>query len=342
MAPQRSQFPSRILPILRPLLGGGLIGALPPPRERGDWPDADANRRPAAAERARRLARCGCQSTRGEKLSRVSVFTVRAVAEAGAGTGAALLCPRGRGSEAPASGGDRDPREWARAAPGSGGVRGDRRGGAWPGSRGPLRGHCDTAERVVALWGFLNRPVTRAEGRAGRPGREGFLRDIHRLSPPQASRMRMIESMDSAVSRPSEELWAEICSCLPRPEQMDPGDAFTDSFVAPCAPGSGSGGSAPANPKPWAPLSDSEVYLASLGEWRGFHLHIPRGAWWQPWPRVCASGDGAPGSARKDALRLINRASDSFIASVSVETRSVVVASLPVPHKGTFYQVQTK
>ncbi|KAK2520485.1 hypothetical protein Q9966_013412 [Columba livia] len=79
-----------------------------------------------------------------------------------------------------------------------------------------------------------------------------------------ASRMRMIESMDSAVSRPSEELWAEICSCLPRPEQMDPGDAFTDSFVAPCAPGSGSGGSAPANPKPWAPLSDSEVYLASL------------------------------------------------------------------------------
>ncbi|PKK19565.1 hypothetical protein A306_00012025, partial [Columba livia] len=119
-------------------------------------------------------------------------------------------------------------------------------------------------ERVVALWGFLNRPVTRAEGRAGRPGREGFLRDIHRLSPPQASRMRMIESMDSAVSRPSEELWAEICSCLPRPEQMDPGDAFTDSFVAPCAPGSGSGGSAPANPKPWAPLSDSEVYLASL------------------------------------------------------------------------------
>ncbi|XP_064921747.1 coiled-coil domain-containing protein 32 isoform X1 [Columba livia] len=76
--------------------------------------------------------------------------------------------------------------------------------------------------------------------------------------------MRMIESMDSAVSRPSEELWAEICSCLPRPEQMDPGDAFTDSFVAPCAPGSGSGGSAPANPKPWAPLSDSEVYLASL------------------------------------------------------------------------------
>lgn len=84
----------------------------------------------------------------------------------------------------------------------------------------------------------------------------------------------MMESMDSAVARPGEELWAEICSCLPRPERTDPGDAFSDSFVAPSAPGSGSAGSSPVNLKPWAPLSDSEVYLASLGEWRGSRLHI--------------------------------------------------------------------
>lgn len=61
------------------------------------------------------------------------------------------MCP-GRGSGAPASGGDSGSREGARAAPGSGGVCGDRGGGAWPGSRGPLRGPCDTPERIVALW----------------------------------------------------------------------------------------------------------------------------------------------------------------------------------------------
>ncbi|KFO91578.1 Uncharacterized protein C15orf57, partial [Buceros rhinoceros silvestris] len=80
--------------------------------------------------------------------------------------------------------------------------------------------------------------------------------------------MRMIESVDSVVTRSSEDLWAEICACLPHPEQKDAGDAFTDSFVDSCADGasrcSGSDGSSQTNLKPWAPLNDSEVYLASL------------------------------------------------------------------------------
>ncbi|NXO49074.1 CCD32 protein, partial [Aramus guarauna] len=80
--------------------------------------------------------------------------------------------------------------------------------------------------------------------------------------------MRMIESVDSAVTRSSEDLWAEICSCLPHPDQKDASDAFTDSFTDSCAEGggqrSGSEGSAQSGLRPWAPLSDSEVYLASL------------------------------------------------------------------------------
>ncbi|XP_068050648.1 coiled-coil domain-containing protein 32 isoform X2 [Anomalospiza imberbis] len=76
--------------------------------------------------------------------------------------------------------------------------------------------------------------------------------------------MRMIESVDSVVTRSSEDLWAEICSCLPHAEHKDAGDAFTDSFVDSYAEGSGSGGSSQPTLKPWAPLNDSEVYLASL------------------------------------------------------------------------------
>ncbi|KFV59781.1 Uncharacterized protein C15orf57, partial [Gavia stellata] len=80
--------------------------------------------------------------------------------------------------------------------------------------------------------------------------------------------MRMIESVDSVVTRSSEDLWAEICSCLPHPDQKDASDAFTDSFMDSYADGlsqgSGSDGSSQTNLKPWAPLNDSEVYLASL------------------------------------------------------------------------------
>uniref|UniRef100_A0A672TMM3 Coiled-coil domain containing 32 n=1 Tax=Strigops habroptila TaxID=2489341 RepID=A0A672TMM3_STRHB len=80
--------------------------------------------------------------------------------------------------------------------------------------------------------------------------------------------MRMIESVDSVVARSGEDLWAEICSCLPHPEQKDASDAFTDSFMDSYtnggSQGSGSDGSSQTNPRPWAPLHDSEVYLASL------------------------------------------------------------------------------
>ncbi|XP_054027545.1 coiled-coil domain-containing protein 32 [Dryobates pubescens] len=80
--------------------------------------------------------------------------------------------------------------------------------------------------------------------------------------------MRMIESVDSVGSRSSEDLWAEICSCLPHPDQKDASAAFTDSFLDSCADGgsqgNGSDGSSQNSLKPWAPLNDSEVYLASL------------------------------------------------------------------------------
>ncbi|XP_025971318.1 coiled-coil domain-containing protein 32 [Dromaius novaehollandiae] len=80
--------------------------------------------------------------------------------------------------------------------------------------------------------------------------------------------MRMIESVDSVVTRSGEDLWAEICSCLPCPDQKDAGNAFTDSFADSYAEGGSLGdasnGSSQANPKPWAPLNDSEIYLASL------------------------------------------------------------------------------
>ncbi|NXK42922.1 CCD32 protein, partial [Piprites chloris] len=76
--------------------------------------------------------------------------------------------------------------------------------------------------------------------------------------------MRMMESADSVVPRSGEDLWAEICSCLPHPELKDGGDAFTDSFMDSYAQGGGSGGTSRPCLKPWAPLHDSEVYLASL------------------------------------------------------------------------------
>ncbi|KAM9373131.1 coiled-coil domain-containing protein 32 [Phaethornis superciliosus] len=82
--------------------------------------------------------------------------------------------------------------------------------------------------------------------------------------------MRMIESVESVVPRPSEDLWAEICSCLPLPlpQPRDPAEAFTDSFLDSYTeggvPGSGSESSAQPPLKPWAPLQDSQVYLASL------------------------------------------------------------------------------
>ncbi|XP_012865479.1 PREDICTED: uncharacterized protein C15orf57 homolog [Dipodomys ordii] len=78
--------------------------------------------------------------------------------------------------------------------------------------------------------------------------------------------MKMFENVDShAASRSSRDLWAEICSCLPDPAQDDvASNAFSDSFVDSCPTGEGGRETAQPATKPWAPLQDSEVYLASL------------------------------------------------------------------------------
>uniref|UniRef100_H0X1J9 Coiled-coil domain containing 32 n=2 Tax=Otolemur garnettii TaxID=30611 RepID=H0X1J9_OTOGA len=81
--------------------------------------------------------------------------------------------------------------------------------------------------------------------------------------------MKMFESVDSTTTRSGGDLWAEICSCLPNPDQEDAAsNAFSDSFVDSYPGGEGQREAAdfavqPAI-KPWAPLQDSEVYLASL------------------------------------------------------------------------------
>ncbi|XP_053884164.1 coiled-coil domain-containing protein 32 isoform X2 [Malaclemys terrapin pileata] len=81
--------------------------------------------------------------------------------------------------------------------------------------------------------------------------------------------MKMIENVDSVVTRSSQDLWAEICSCLPDPDQKDDfsdtfTDSFTDSYITGESQDEEPGGSFQANLKPWAPLKDSEIYLASL------------------------------------------------------------------------------
>ncbi|XP_015270825.1 PREDICTED: uncharacterized protein C15orf57 homolog [Gekko japonicus] len=89
------------------------------------------------------------------------------------------------------------------------------------------------------------------------PGRPGF------------SIMIMIESVDSVVSISSQDLWAEICSSLPHPDQNEDScnafaDSFTDSFFHIESQNEVMDTSFQTNLKPWAPLKDSEVYLASL------------------------------------------------------------------------------
>ncbi|KAL4836759.1 hypothetical protein H8958_005572 [Nasalis larvatus] len=81
--------------------------------------------------------------------------------------------------------------------------------------------------------------------------------------------MKMFESADSIATRSGQDLWAEICSCLPNPDQEDgASNSFSDSFVDSYPEGEVQREVAdfavqPAV-KPWAPLQDSEVYLASL------------------------------------------------------------------------------
>ncbi|XP_004712764.1 coiled-coil domain-containing protein 32 [Echinops telfairi] len=83
--------------------------------------------------------------------------------------------------------------------------------------------------------------------------------------------MKMFESIDSTAARSGRDLWAEICSCLPNPDQEDGANnnAFSDSFVGssyPAGEGQREAAHVAVKPplQPWAPLHDSEVYLASL------------------------------------------------------------------------------
>ncbi|XP_007538122.1 coiled-coil domain-containing protein 32 [Erinaceus europaeus] len=81
--------------------------------------------------------------------------------------------------------------------------------------------------------------------------------------------MKMFESVDSTPPKSGLDLWAEICSCLPNPNQEDgASNAFSDSFMDSNPPTAGQSEVSdfvvqPAT-KPWAPLQDSEIYLASL------------------------------------------------------------------------------
>ncbi|XP_066550556.1 coiled-coil domain-containing protein 32 [Amia ocellicauda] len=79
----------------------------------------------------------------------------------------------------------------------------------------------------------------------------------------------MIENFESHQTRSSGELWSEICSALPDSEVEGQQRAeFTDSFEPPLQDSTNQNGtngipsSAPISP--WAPMEDSEVYIASL------------------------------------------------------------------------------
>lgn len=90
----------------------------------------------------------------------------------------------------------------------------------------------------------------------------------------------MIDCLDSVATRTSQDLWAEVCSVLPSSNLNglcgDAADGFSDAFVDICslAPepyGKEGGGNlshtnhlSVCSPKPWAPMEDSELYLASL------------------------------------------------------------------------------
>ncbi|KAG9268115.1 coiled-coil domain-containing protein 32 [Astyanax mexicanus] len=78
----------------------------------------------------------------------------------------------------------------------------------------------------------------------------------------------MIEDSESELeTRSSGELWSEICSNLPEPEEQGPGDGrFTDSFQPPTQETNQTNfTSSPSSTfSPWEPMADSEVYIASL------------------------------------------------------------------------------
>lgn len=78
----------------------------------------------------------------------------------------------------------------------------------------------------------------------------------------------MIEDSESELEpRSSGELWSEICSNLPEPEEQGAGNGqFTDSFQPSTQETSQT--SFTTTPRstlsPWEPMADSEVYIASL------------------------------------------------------------------------------
>ncbi|KTF88437.1 hypothetical protein cypCar_00005495 [Cyprinus carpio] len=72
----------------------------------------------------------------------------------------------------------------------------------------------------------------------------------------------MIDDFETPAVRSSGDLWTEICSSLPEPQEQD-GGQFTDSFE-PSSPGNPQTNSPRATFSPWEPMADSEVYLASL------------------------------------------------------------------------------
>lgn len=75
--------------------------------------------------------------------------------------------------------------------------------------------------------------------------------------------MRMIENLDSGDMVSSEDMWAEICPSTADIQEMNLSETFSDSFL--CHPGEITHNvDSSYFPKPWAPLQDSDIYLASL------------------------------------------------------------------------------
>ncbi|XP_063146030.1 coiled-coil domain-containing protein 32 isoform X3 [Candoia aspera] len=82
--------------------------------------------------------------------------------------------------------------------------------------------------------------------------------------------MIMTERVDSLVAISSQDLWTKICSSLPHPDQNEESsnsfaDSFADSYVHVMENQMEvTDPSLQVNEKPWIPLKDSELYLASL------------------------------------------------------------------------------
>ncbi|XP_018420865.1 PREDICTED: uncharacterized protein C15orf57 homolog [Nanorana parkeri] len=84
--------------------------------------------------------------------------------------------------------------------------------------------------------------------------------------------MRMLESLDCSANVSGQDLWAEICPHAPDTQEVNAQETFSDSFLGPFPDElnhDNNGNQSELNShnfsqKPWAPLQDSEVYLASL------------------------------------------------------------------------------